>query len=138
MSAEAITLTVYFECPFWVGVCERWDGSCVQAARITFGAEPKDAEVWEFVCRNWLTLRFTAGVQSRPRGASRNPKRRQREAARATASRGPSTKSQLALARVREQEKLERRTAQKEWREEVEAERFALKQKKRKEKHRGH
>ena len=38
-------LTVYFEEPLWVGVFERIQDGRVSAAKVTFGAEPKDYEV---------------------------------------------------------------------------------------------
>ena len=44
-----ITLTVFFEDPFWVGVAERQAGGALQAARHVFGAEPSPGEVLEFV-----------------------------------------------------------------------------------------
>ena len=44
-----VKLTVYFEDPFWVGVVEEQFGNHVKACRHVFGAEPKDAEVMEFV-----------------------------------------------------------------------------------------
>ena len=38
--------TVYFEDPFWVAVCEVSEGGKLRAARVVFGAEPKDYEVY--------------------------------------------------------------------------------------------
>ena len=37
-------LTVFFEDPFWIDVFERTEGSRLSAAKVTFGAEPKDYE----------------------------------------------------------------------------------------------
>ncbi len=42
-------LTVFFEDPFWIGVFERTEGSRLSAAKVTFGAEPKDYEIYDFV-----------------------------------------------------------------------------------------
>ena len=42
-------LTVYFENPFWVGVFERIENGKLSVCKVTFGSEPKDYEVWEFV-----------------------------------------------------------------------------------------
>ena len=42
-----IKLTVFFDDPFWVGVFERTDGGKLSVCKVTFGAEPKDYEVWE-------------------------------------------------------------------------------------------
>ena len=46
-------LTVYFDEPFWVGVFERIDGGKLSVCKVTFGAEPKDCEVLEFVLKNY-------------------------------------------------------------------------------------
>ena len=74
------TLTVFFEAPFWVGVYERMDGERYEVCKITFGAEPKDYEVWEFLRKNWSRLRFSPPMKGqRPEERRRNP-REQREA----------------------------------------------------------
>ena len=46
-------LIVYFEDPFWVGIFERISDNKLSAAKVTFGAEPKDIEVLEFINRNY-------------------------------------------------------------------------------------
>ena len=43
-------LTVYFEEPFWVGVFECIEDGKLSVAKVTFGAEPKDYEVQEYIC----------------------------------------------------------------------------------------
>ena len=48
-SDTVVKLTVYFEEPFWVGIFERIDDGKLSAAKVTFGAEPKDYEVQDFV-----------------------------------------------------------------------------------------
>ena len=45
MDKVLVTLTVFFEDPFWVGVVERIAEGSLSASKITFGAEPKDYEV---------------------------------------------------------------------------------------------
>ena len=40
-----LTLTVYFDAPFWVGVFERMEDGRLSVCKVTFGAEPKDYEV---------------------------------------------------------------------------------------------
>ena len=45
-------LIVYFEDPFWVGVFERIDEGKLSVAKVTFGAEPKDYDVQEFILTN--------------------------------------------------------------------------------------
>ena len=45
-------LTVYFEEPFWVGVFECIEDGKLSVAKVTFGAEPKDYEVQEYIQKN--------------------------------------------------------------------------------------
>ena len=42
-------LTVYFEEPFWVGIFECIEDGKLSVAKVTFGAEPKDYEVQEYI-----------------------------------------------------------------------------------------
>ena len=42
-------LTVYFAEPFWVGVFERICDGKLSVAKVTFGAEPKDYDIQEFI-----------------------------------------------------------------------------------------
>lgn len=56
------SLTVYFDEPFWVGVFERVEDGKLSACRMTFGAEPKDYEVWEFVLRHYDALSFSPAL----------------------------------------------------------------------------
>ena len=44
-------LTVDFEDPFWVGVFERIENGKLSVAKVTFGTEPKDYEVQEYITR---------------------------------------------------------------------------------------
>ena len=52
MSRIKSRLTVFFEEPFWVGVFEQETDGVICAARVVFGAQPTDAEVFEFVLRH--------------------------------------------------------------------------------------
>lgn len=47
MDKTSEKLTVYFEKPVWVGVFERVDNNKLSVCKVTFGAEPKDYEIWE-------------------------------------------------------------------------------------------
>ena len=51
-------LTVYFEEPFWVGVFERIEDGKLFVAKVTFGAEPKDYEVLEYVQKHYVSLNY--------------------------------------------------------------------------------
>ena len=130
-------LTVYFDDPFWVGVFERIENGKLSVCRVTFGAEPKDYEVWEFVLGHYDALEFSPAVDADIRQTADNPKRRQRNASKQLERTGVGTRSQLALQMQLERNKQERMVKSREQKL-AEAERlFALKQKKKKEKHRG-
>ena len=131
-------LTVYFEEPFWVGVFEREEAGRLSVCKVTFGAEPKDYAVWEFILQHYYRLNFSQTVRAERRSSADHPKRRQREARKQLQSRGVGTKSQQTLAAQREEQKLERRQSGREQREAEKQRKFELKQQKRKEKHRGH
>ncbi len=137
MDRSILQLTVFFEDPFWVGVFERIGNGTLSACKVTFGAEPKDAEVWAYVLNNYCQLEFSPSVDVVVKQAPTNPKRAQREARKQTAAAGIGTKSQQALQLQREESKLERKTISREQREAEKQRRFELKQQKRKEKHRG-
>ena len=133
-----LTLTVYFDEPFWVGVFERTEDGRLSVCKVTFGAEPKDYEVWAFVLEHYHQLTFSPAVEANTRQAADNPKRRQRNAGKQMARTGVGTKSQQALQMQLEQNKQERRAKSREEKL-AEAERlFALKQQKKREKHKGH
>ncbi len=44
-------LTVYFEDTFRVGVFERIENGKLTVAKVTFGAEPKDYEIQQYIQR---------------------------------------------------------------------------------------
>ena len=131
------SLTVFFEEPFWVGVFERISDNKLSACKVTFGAEPKDYEIYDFVLRNYYQLRFSPAVATDVKETSRNPKRIQREVRKQVQNTGIGTKSQQALKLHQEQLKTERKTVSREQRETEKQRQFELKQQKRKEKHRG-
>lgn len=129
--------TVFFEDPFWIGVFERISEGELSAAKVTFGAEPKDYEIYEFILKNYGRIRFSPAVAADVKEVGRNPKRIQREVQKQVKSTGIGTKSQQALKLQQEQMKTERRTVSRERREAEKLRQFELKQQKRKEKHKG-
>lgn len=130
-------LTVFFEEPFWVGVFERTENGKLSVCKVTFGAEPKDYDVMDFVQKNYFSLQFSSAVKADARKEHTKPKRAQREARRLTAQSGIGTKAQQALQLQREEMKTERKIQTRAQREAEKERKFALKQQKRKEKHRG-
>jgi hypothetical protein len=131
-------LTVYFESPFWVGVFERIDDGKLSVCKVTFGAEPRDCEVWEFILRNYDKLKFSPAIETDVKKIADNPKRRQRNIKKQLQNVRIGTKSQQALAAQREKSKIEHKKASREQRKLEQQRKFDLRQNKRKEKHRGH
>lgn len=135
---ETIALTVFFKGPFWVCVLERGDGKTLSAAKAASGAEPKDPEVFEFVCTQFRGLKFSDPVAHEKHEHSRsNPKRMRRKIEKAVNSVGVGTKSQQALKAQYELNKQEHKSAAKHDREAAEKLKFELRRAKRKAKHKG-
>ena len=132
------SLTVFFEDPFRVGIFERIDDGKLSVCKVTFGAEPKDYDVWEFILRHYDELVFSPAVEAEARQTADNPKRRLRNARKQTERCGIGTKSQQALQLQREEMKTERRQISREQRDAEAQRRFEMKQLKKKEKRRGH
>lgn len=138
MEKVSTKLTVYFDEPFWVGVFERIENGKLSVAKVTFGAEPTDVEVYEFILKHYTNLSFSLTVATAAEKAKTNPKRMQRDVRRQLQATGVGTKSQQALKLQQELNKQERKAKSREQKL-VEARRlFELKQLKRREKHRGH
>ena len=131
-------LTVFFEEPFWVGVFERIEDGRLSVAKVTFGAEPKDYEVQEYIKKYYFSLKFSPAVETVVKDMKRNPKRMQREAKRQTIETGIGTKSQQALKLQQEQNKQERKERNRKKKEVEEQRMLELKQQKKREKHKGH
>lgn len=130
--------TVFFEDPFWVGVFERISDGKLSVCKMTFGAEPKDYDVRDYILRQFYGLKFSPTVEVELKQTADNPKRRQRNAGKQMQNTGIGTKSQQALQKQREEIKTERRQISKEMREAEKQKQYDLKQQKKKEKHRGH
>ncbi|MFQ7010905.1 MAG: YjdF family protein [Oscillospiraceae bacterium] len=137
MGTRMVRLTVLFEPPFWIGLCEREEDGQYAVCRIVFGAEPREQEVYAFVlatgtgcasARRWRRDDSRAAPQSQARSEIR----------RALTPAGIGTKAQQALGLQREQGKAARRVQTRAEREREQARQFQLRQTKRKEKHRGH
>ena len=130
-------LTVFFEESFWVGVFECVSDGKLSVSKVTFGAEPKDYEIYDFILKNYYHLRFSSAVAADVKEVGHNPKRMQREVKKQIQNAGIGTKSQQALKLQQEQLKMERKTVSREQREAEKLRQFELKQQKKKEKHRG-
>ena len=132
------SLTILFENPFWIGLYERIDGDNYEVCKITFGAEPKDYEVYDFLLKNWHKLKFSPSIKTdRMIEHKINPKRMQREINNQLEYKGIGTKAQQALKLQHEQSKIERKSKSREQKNIAKEYQFALRQEKKKAKHRG-
>ena len=109
----------------------------LSVCKVTFGAEPRDYEIYDFVLKKYYQLRFSPAVATDVKETGRNPKRVQREVRKQIQNTGIGTKSQQALKLQQEQLKTERKIVSRKQRETEKQKQFELKQQKRKEKHRG-
>ena len=102
------TFTVFFEEPFWIGVYERICEGQYQVYKVTFGAEPKDYQIYEFLSENWRTFRFSKPQPMEKFPERRiNPKRMRRAIAKDLSQTGVGTKAQQALKQQQEERKAE-------------------------------
>jgi hypothetical protein len=139
-----MSLTVYFDGQYWVGLVEWPCEDGVRYARHIFGAEPTDIDVLNFV-RHELD-----GVLARAATASSeddlneavlkptNPKRAAREAAKVMRQPVVSTKAQETLQREHEAHKQAAHQQSKAAREALAEHKRDIARQKAREKHRGH
>ena len=131
--------TVYFDDPFWKGVYERKDCDHFEVVQFTFGAMPEDADVLKLVLMShqldWF-CEISDDIQLKKQNL--NPKRKQKQVIREMQRQGIGTKSQQALSRMREEDHQQAKILAKERKLAQEQYQYAIKVRKRKEKHRGH
>lgn len=131
------TLTLFHDGPFWVGIVEHVEDDSLGAARIIFSAEPSDEEILQFVVEKWERLSFVGRKEPDKPKLARNPKRRQRQAAKALKRPAMSTKAQQALSEQRAAMKQSADRSRRQKRSDKKQKRFELRAKKRKQKHCG-
>lgn len=139
MDTVVSKLIILFEEPFWIGIYERENNGQYEVCKITFGAEPKDYEVYDFILKNLNKLKFSPSLKAEIISKRRvSPKRMQRLINKQIQSKGVGTKAQQALKFQQEQGKLERKLRKREQQKAEKNRQFELKKEKRKEKHKGH
>ena len=130
-------LTVFFENPFWVGIFENFENDNLSVCKVTFGSEPKEYEIYDFILKKFYNLRFSNEMKSNFREKAKNPKRRQREIKKELQSKKFLKKSEEILKLQYEENKKERKVKTKQEKELEKQKKFLLKQEKKKKKHRG-
>lgn len=138
MEKNITKLTVFFDYPFWSCIYERFSDEGLEVCKIVFGSEPKDYEVYEYLLRNWSKLRFTKSFKTEHKEKEYiNPKRMQRMIKKQLGPNGMGTKSQQVLKQQHEENKQERKSISRKEKEIEKVRKFEMRQKKRKEKHKG-
>ena len=138
MDKVSLRLQVFFEDPFWIAICERIIDSKLSVCKITFGPEPKDYEIQEFLLTNWYQLRFSPSTDIVISQKERiNPKRLQREVKKQQQNIGIGTKSQQALKLQHDETKNARKILSRKQKEEEQECLLVLKRQQKKEKHKG-
>ncbi|QOR35495.1 YjdF family protein [Clostridium sp. 'deep sea'] len=134
-----ISFTVFFEGPFWVGVFERTVKNKLFTAKVTFGAEPNDDTVYNYILTESNKLRFSTALNIEQKNLKKPSfKRQQREAKKATQEKGIGTKAQQALKLDRDFRKQEHKQNLKAKQELLKEKKFLQKQQKKKQKKKGH
>ena len=132
------TLTILFEAPFWVGIYERNYGSTYQVCKITFGSEPKDYEIYDFILTKYTSLKFSDPINIELKNKkSINPKRMKRDISSLIKKRGIGTKAQNALKLQHEENAAKRKKLASERKRVRQDLKFEQKRQKKKEKHKG-
>ena len=139
MDKTKVTFTVFFDGTFYQGVYERDDGRKYEVSKVIFGKEPKDYEIYNFMLKNFVKMRFSPYLTTDEHVEKHiNPKHMQRLIKKQTANSGIGTKAQQAIKLMREQNKIlhkkSRRLRENEKKEQI----FIIKQEKKKEKRKGH
>jgi hypothetical protein len=137
---SGVSATIIHDGQFCIAWFERWGPDGRWLARHVFGPEPGLPEILAFVnSRAYLALAYLPVEDEAPApDLEGNPKRRQREAARAAREPAQSTRSQAALQAALDEQKQERRADSRKRRAEQADERYRQRVEKRKEKKRGH
>jgi hypothetical protein len=135
------TFTVYFDGQFWVGLATRERQAATEVARVVFGSEPGEHELFEWARDHFHALvyiRVDRALGPLPKErATGNPKRRQREARKAIDEEGTRTRAQEAWQLAFETEKGVRQSEARAQRRELADERYARRVEKRKRAKRG-
>lgn len=133
------TFTLLFENPFWIGVFESECGKNYQVARVVFGPEPTDVQLYEFILKNFFSLPFRKSTLEKSSTEKEiGYKRMQRKIKKDQSKETIGTKAQNAIKLQYESNKTEKKKQAKLRKEQEEEMKFCLKQKKKKEKHKGH
>ena len=133
-------LTIFFDGQFWVGLIERQSESKHYSSLFTFGEDPGDSQIFEFVNDDLLNIinKQSEFVETNDlRIKEINPKSQKRIASKEMAANPLSTKSQEAIQKQLEKDKKERKLISRDQKEEKLQYKREKSIEKKKQKHRG-
>ena len=137
MQETRIELRVFHDGQFFTAVFEETGEEGCRAAKLVFAQKPSDRTIERIICEKYYELDFSLPVEAEVlRALSRNPKRRQRQAAKAKT--GVSTKAQQAMQKQIEQRKITAAKKRRTDRKEEQSKKYEMRRQKKKDKHRGH
>ncbi|MDF7638677.1 YjdF family protein [Lactobacillus sp. ESL0791] len=140
MSVIQSSLTIVFDPPFYKAIFERHSDTNYEVGQVVLGtAQPKTTLIYALIINEWASIKFFKvkdDTDARPI-KSINPKRRQRLACKAVKT-ATGTKAQLILKKEFVKEKAGRKKQQKIAKNKQQQERFACRQAKHLQKHKGH
>lgn len=137
MDKGSVTLKIFFEEPFWIGVFERVSYGELTVCKVIFGSEPKDYDIYMFILKKYHQLHFSPAVEYVVKENKINPKRLQRNVRKQLQDVGFSKKSWEALKLQQEQIQMEKKQVLRLKQKRKKQIQFELKQQKKKNKHRG-
>ncbi|KOP70447.1 YjdF family protein [Priestia megaterium] len=136
-----MSLTIYHDGQFWVGIIEVVEDGKLRAFRYVFGAEPKDKEILDFIYYRLLDIinqSVHSGLDVKRKSDKKiNPKRLQRQVAKERNRVGVSTKAEEAIKQEYEEKKKSKKKRAKQYREELKEQKYLMKKQKAKAKHKG-
>jgi hypothetical protein len=134
-------LKIFFNGQFWVGLIERQIDDKFYSSLYTFGKEPTENQILEFVQKDLqgiIEKQSEYAVTDEVRIKEINPKRLKRLASKEMEKNPLSTKSQEAIQKQIENDKNEKKKITKEQKEQIELYKRQKAIEKRKNKHKGH
>lgn len=138
MEKIQVTLSVFHDGQFFTALFERRDARGFSVARRLFRTRPSDNEIFDLIVNKYSSLCFSRpAADVKETALAANPKRRQREAAKAACAVCFSTKAQAALKAQFEERKSAAKAERSLQQKRLADEKYALKQLKRNQKHRG-
>jgi hypothetical protein len=139
MCTRTVT-SIFFDGQFWVAEVERHCDCRVEVARHCFGPEPSNAELLDWVDHEFPRLRFHVREEQPAQHKTKrpNPKRMRRIAAAEMGKIGFSSKADETMKSALEEQKKSKRSERRARSEDEQDRQWALRQKKLKERRRGH